>query len=121
VEEVRLQFEKVPYRNSSLFEVTSLKNQPIVISNLRNERTLPVIWDTVLKQESGTKRTGTLNTIEYLYGKRPAKHQGRNWGKDLVPQPEQTFHYLEFDRGGGPHKVYLYSRPEKRCLAVDGY
>ena len=32
-----------------------------------------------------------------LYGKRPAKHQGRNWVKDLVPEPEETFHYLEFD------------------------
>lgn len=67
VEEVRKQFEKVPYLNSSLFEVTSLENQAIVISNLRDERTLPVISGTVLKQESGKKRTGSLNTIEYLF------------------------------------------------------
>ncbi|MBU1822189.1 MAG: transposase [Bacteroidetes bacterium] len=27
----------------------------------------------------------------------------RQWVKDLVPDPQAEFTYLEFDRGGGPH------------------
>lgn len=60
-------FEKVPYLNSSLFEPTDIEHKTLFISNLRDEKTIPVIASTVLKNEQGKKKTGVLNTLEYLF------------------------------------------------------
>jgi very-short-patch-repair endonuclease len=60
-------FEKVPYLNSSLFEPTDIEQDTIFISNLRDDKTIPVISTTVLKDEKGKKRTGILTTLEYLF------------------------------------------------------
>jgi len=65
--EVKDTFAKVPYLNSSLFEPTSVEQATIVISNLRDERMLPVYFQTVLKDKTGKKKTGELNTLEYLF------------------------------------------------------
>ncbi|WP_199314132.1 Eco57I restriction-modification methylase domain-containing protein [Planktothrix sp. FACHB-1365] len=59
-------FAQVPYLNSSLFEPTELEHQTIVISNLREEK-LPIFSSTVLKDGNGNKRTGELNTLQYLF------------------------------------------------------
>lgn len=59
-------FAHVPYLNSSLFEPTELEHQTIVISNLREEK-LPIFSSTVLKDANGKKRTGELNTLQYLF------------------------------------------------------
>lgn len=67
IEEVKTLFEKVPYLNSSLFELTAVENQAIVISNLSNDRMLPIMSGTVLKDNFGRKRTGHINTLEYLF------------------------------------------------------
>ncbi len=66
-QDVKLLFEKVPYLNSSLFEPTELEHNTLFISNLKNEKTIPIISSTVLKNEQGKKRTGTISTIEYLF------------------------------------------------------
>lgn len=47
--EVKLLFSKVPYLNSSLFEPTDIEQWTIFISNLRDERKLPIYSGTVLK------------------------------------------------------------------------
>ncbi|MDZ7777872.1 MAG: hypothetical protein U5L09_20785 [Bacteroidales bacterium] len=60
-------FEKVPYLNSSLFEPTEIEQETIFISNLRDDKTIPVISSTVLKNEQGKKRTGSLTTLQYLF------------------------------------------------------
>ena len=60
-------FTKVPYLNSSLFEPTGIEHETIFISNLRDEKTIPIYSSTVLKNESGKKRTGNLNALEYLF------------------------------------------------------
>jgi hypothetical protein len=38
-----------------------------LISNLKDDKTIPILSSTVLKNEQGKKRTGSLSTIEYLF------------------------------------------------------
>ncbi|HPX59600.1 MAG TPA: DUF559 domain-containing protein, partial [Bacteroidales bacterium] len=66
-EDVKKAFEQVPYLNSSLFEPTDLEHATLFISNLRNDKSIPVFSQTVLKDEQGKKITGSLNTLEYLF------------------------------------------------------
>lgn len=60
-------FEKVPYLNSSLFEPTEIEHSTLFISNLKDDKTIPIISSTVLKNDQGKKRTGKLSTLEYLF------------------------------------------------------
>ncbi|MFN4000199.1 Eco57I restriction-modification methylase domain-containing protein [Algoriphagus sp.] len=66
-EDVKKIFEKVPYLNSSLFEPTEIEQLTLFISNLKDDKTIPVISSTVLKDQQGKKRTGNLSTLEYLF------------------------------------------------------
>ncbi len=66
-EDVKKLFEKVPYLNSSLFEPTEIEQITLFISNLKDDKTIPVISSTVLKDQQGKKRTGNLSTLEYLF------------------------------------------------------
>jgi type II restriction/modification system DNA methylase subunit YeeA len=65
--DIKSAFEKVPYLNSSLFEPTELEHTTLYISNLRDDKQLPIYNSTVLKDNQGKKRTGKLNTLEYLF------------------------------------------------------
>jgi type II restriction/modification system DNA methylase subunit YeeA len=65
--DVKQAFQKVPYLNSSLFEPTDIEQQTLFISNLKDDKTLPVLPSTVLKNEQGKKRTGHLTTLQYLF------------------------------------------------------
>lgn len=65
--DVKQLFEKVPYLNSSLFEPTDLEHNALFISNLRDDKSLPVLKTTVLKDEQGKKLTGNLPTLQYLF------------------------------------------------------
>ena len=60
-------FKKVPYLNSSLFELTDLEQQILTISNLNVGIKMPILPTTVLKNTKGKKLSGTLNAIEYLF------------------------------------------------------
>ena len=66
-EDVKKAFEKVPYLNSSLFEPTGLEQVTLFISNLKDDKTIPLFSQTVLKDQQGKKRTGNLATLEYLF------------------------------------------------------
>jgi adenine-specific DNA-methyltransferase len=66
-EDVKKAFEKTPYLNSSLFEPTDIEQVTLFISNLKDDKTIPVISSTVLKDQQGKKRTGNLSTLEYLF------------------------------------------------------
>ncbi|MEC4050081.1 TaqI-like C-terminal specificity domain-containing protein [Flavobacterium sp. SUN046] len=66
-EDVKKAFKKVPYLNSSLFEPTEIEQVTLFISNLKDDKTIPIISSTVLKNEQGKKRTGNLTTLEYLF------------------------------------------------------
>ncbi len=60
-------FAKVPYLNSSLFEPTELEHTTLMISNLRDDKNIPILNSSVLKDGQGKKRTGELNTLQYLF------------------------------------------------------
>jgi len=66
-EDVKKIFERVPYLNSSLFEPTEMEQVTLFISNLKDDKTIPIIASTVLKDQTGKKRTGHLSTLEYLF------------------------------------------------------
>jgi hypothetical protein len=66
-EDVKRLFEKVPYLNSSLFEPTEIEQVTLFISNLQDDRMLPIYSSTVLKDKKGKKRSGELNALEYLF------------------------------------------------------
>lgn len=66
-QDVKKAFEKVPYLNSSLFEPTELEHQTLFISNLRDDREIPILSNTVLKNEQGKKQTGKLSTLKYFF------------------------------------------------------
>ncbi|WP_281337385.1 DUF7149 domain-containing protein [Flavobacterium eburneipallidum] len=66
-DDVKKLFEKVPYLNSSLFEPTEIEHSTLFISNLKDDKKIPVLSTTVLKDEQGKKRTGNLTTLEYLF------------------------------------------------------
>ncbi|MEX2595266.1 MAG: DNA methyltransferase, partial [Anditalea sp.] len=65
--DVKELFEKVPYLNSSLFEPTEIEQVTLFISNLKDDKTIPIISSTVLNNDQGKKRTGSLSTLEYLF------------------------------------------------------
>lgn len=65
--DVKAAFDKVPYLNSSLFEPTELEQTTLFISNLRDDRTIPIFGQTVLKDDTGKKRNGQLSTLDYLF------------------------------------------------------
>lgn len=61
------EFERVPYLNSSLFELSELEHLTLDMSALRDERELSLYAGTVLKDAAGKRRTGKLNTLAYLF------------------------------------------------------
>ncbi|WP_103925453.1 class I SAM-dependent DNA methyltransferase [Algoriphagus boritolerans] len=65
-EEINQIFGNVPYLNSSLFEPTDMEHDTLFISNLRDEKSILIIGSTVLKNDQGKKRTGSLPALEYL-------------------------------------------------------
>ena len=67
MEEAKALYQEIPYLNSSLFEPTEIEQITIFISNLRDDRTIPIYPATVLKDGKGRKRTGELSTLEYLF------------------------------------------------------
>lgn len=62
------EFKNVPYLNSSLFEPADIeRNATIYISGIRDEIEIPIYSKTVLKEESGKRKTGKLTTLQYLF------------------------------------------------------
>lgn len=66
-EPIKQAFAKVPYLNSSLFEPTEIESKSLFIGNLVGEVALPLFGATVLRDAKGKRRTGELNTLEYLF------------------------------------------------------
>ncbi|MFN4286778.1 MAG: Eco57I restriction-modification methylase domain-containing protein [Lacibacter sp.] len=82
-EDVKKIFEKVPYLNSSLFEPTDLEQVTLFISNLRDDKTIPIFSQTVLKDRQGKKRTGTISTLQYLFEFLDAYDFGAEGGEEI--------------------------------------
>ncbi|MFZ2725403.1 MAG: Eco57I restriction-modification methylase domain-containing protein [Methylococcaceae bacterium] len=60
-------FAHIPYLNSSLFEQTQLEHETIFISQLSHRELLPLLPNTVLKDELGKKHKGEKDTLKYLF------------------------------------------------------
>lgn len=66
-DDVKKIFDKVPYLNSSLFEPTELEQSALFISNLKNDKSIPVYSHTVLKDQLGKKKDNSITTLAYLF------------------------------------------------------
>ncbi|MFO8234442.1 MAG: hypothetical protein R6U04_03415 [Bacteroidales bacterium] len=66
-EQVRDEFSKIPYLNSSLFDPNELEGHTIRISNLEDEYALPYLKNTVLKDSKGKRRKGKQDSLKYLF------------------------------------------------------
>ncbi len=64
---VKKKFGKIPYLNSSLFEPNELEHKTVRVSNLEDEYSLPILSSSVLKEKTGKRRTGEINTLQYLF------------------------------------------------------
>lgn len=67
ITEVKTKFAHVPYLNSSLFEPTEMEHNTLLIANLKNERKLPILSSSVLKDGNGKKLSGEINALEYFF------------------------------------------------------
>ena len=64
--DVKQLFAKVPYLNSSLFEPSRMEHKTLFISNLQDDKAMPIYAATILKDQNGKKQTGTIGTLDYL-------------------------------------------------------
>ena len=64
---VKENFAHIPYLNSSLFESNELEHKTIRISNLEDEYDIPILGNTVLKDQKGKKLAGEINSLQYLF------------------------------------------------------
>lgn len=62
---IREKYRRVPYLNSSLFEISELEDQTITIESLKDTAKLPFVNTTALKALRAAGKT--LNTLEYLF------------------------------------------------------
>ena len=65
--DIKSKFGNIPYLNSSLFELSQLERCALQISSLKHRLTLPLFPATVLKNETGKRRSGEDNTLFYLF------------------------------------------------------
>ncbi|OYQ43489.1 type II restriction endonuclease [Flavobacterium aurantiibacter] len=82
-EDVKKAFEKTPYLNSSLFEPTDIEQVTLFISNLKDDKTIPIFSQTVLKDKQGKKRTGNISTLQYLFEFLDAYDFGAEGGEEI--------------------------------------
>ncbi|OYY23051.1 MAG: type II restriction endonuclease, partial [Thiotrichales bacterium 35-46-9] len=88
-EDVKQAFQMVPYLNSSLFEPTEMEQVTLFISNLRDDKTIPIFSHTVLKDQQGKKRAGNLPTLQYLFEFLDAYDFGAE-GKEAIQEDNKT-------------------------------
>jgi tRNA1(Val) A37 N6-methylase TrmN6 len=82
-EDVKTLFANVPYLNSSLFEPTEIEHSTLFISQLGNDKTIPIYSQTVLKDTTGKKRSGNLTTLQYLFEFLDAYDFGAEGGEEI--------------------------------------
>lgn len=81
--DVKKAFEKIPYLNSSLFEPTDIEQITLFISNLKDDKTIPIFSQTVLKDQKGKKQTGNISTLQYLFSFLDAYDFGAEGGEEI--------------------------------------
>jgi adenine-specific DNA-methyltransferase len=88
-DDVKRIFERVPYLNSSLFEPTETEQVTLFVSNLKGDKTIPVLASTVLKDNQGRKQAGHLTTLEYLLAFLDA-YDFSNEGSEQIQEDNKT-------------------------------
>ncbi|NCA84942.1 MAG: type II restriction endonuclease [Clostridia bacterium] len=66
-DDLKMAYGKIPYLNSSLFEPAEIEHTTLFISQLRNDKAVPLYAQTVLKDEQGKKLAGKMNPLAYLF------------------------------------------------------
>ena len=64
-ENIKAKYRRVPYLNSSLFEISELESETITIESLKDTIEFPFINSSILKD--GRNNQGSLPTLEYLF------------------------------------------------------
>jgi len=82
-EDVKNIFEQVPYLNSSLFEPANIEQLTLFISNLKDDKIIPIYSQTVLKDQQGRKRSGNITTLQYLFEFLDAYDFGAEGGEEI--------------------------------------
>jgi len=65
--EISETYGHVPYLNSSLFEPQDIEHNGLFISELQDNVAVPLLSNTVLKDQNGKKRKGEMPVLEYLF------------------------------------------------------
>jgi len=65
-EQVKKNYDHIPYLNSSLFEATKLEKKLFLVGTLDNDTTLNYFKSTILKDAKGNKKTGEVPALHYL-------------------------------------------------------
>ncbi len=129
-EDVKKAFEKTPYLNSSLFEPTDIEQVTLFISNLKDDKTIPIFSQTVLKDQQGKKRTGNISTLQYLFEFLDAYDFGAEGGEEIQEDNKTLINAsvlgLIFEKINGykdgsfftPGFITMYMCRETICKAV---
>ncbi len=64
---VAKKFSRIPYLNSSLFEISELEDATIRINSMKDRFAMPLLSRTVLKNDQGKRRTGEIKVLDYLF------------------------------------------------------
>lgn len=64
---IQAKFGRVPYLNSSLFEITELEDETISINGLDDSLKIPLFSKSVLKDNPAYRQTKELGTMTYLF------------------------------------------------------
>ncbi|MFN8343441.1 MAG: Eco57I restriction-modification methylase domain-containing protein [Spirosomataceae bacterium] len=64
---IQAKFGRIPYLNSSLFEISELEDATININSLDDSQTLPLFGNSVLKDNAEYKKTKQVPTLSYLF------------------------------------------------------
>lgn len=64
---IREQYRKIPYLNSSLFEVNEIEARSLKISGLEDDGELSIYSATVLRDSNAKRAKGTMTTLTYLF------------------------------------------------------
>ena len=65
IETIKQIYSRIPYLNSSLFEISELEEQTIKINSIGNSNQLELINSTILKEQK--KKSNKLPTLDYLF------------------------------------------------------
>lgn len=79
---VKLKYCRVPYLNSSLFEISELENLTMKINSLDDSETLELIGTSILKDEK--RKTASPPTLQYLFRFLDAYDFASEGGEDIA-------------------------------------